>query len=135
MVIAFTERITSGRFEEFRNHDWFATVDWSKIESEPFLEDITAVSDMMDFHDGQYTPKEEYIVITEQKQQEALSFADLEEVDPQDQEPLFTLLSWGFQSAMSKLQSGVAVTEADIYEEPELVKDNFKFCKYKFQST
>lgn len=129
-----TERITSGRFEEFRNHDWFSTVDWAKIETEQFIEDIAAVNDMMDFRDGQYSPKDEFIVIAAQKQQEALSFADLDEIEPQDQEPLFTLLSWGFQSAMAKLQSGIAITESDIYEEPELVKDNFKFCKYKFQS-
>ncbi|XP_022655694.1 cAMP-dependent protein kinase catalytic subunit-like isoform X2 [Varroa destructor] len=127
------QRITSGRFEEFRNHDWFSTVDWAKIETEQFIEDIAAVNDMMDFRDGQYSPKDEFIVIAAQKQQEALSFADLDEIEPQDQEPLFTLLSWGFQSAMAKLQSGIAITESDIYEEPELVKDNFKFCKYKFQ--
>ncbi|OQR72569.1 protein kinase C beta type-like [Tropilaelaps mercedesae] len=126
-------RLSSGRFEDYKDHEWFATgIDWTKLETDAFVEDVPTVNEMMDYHDGRLTPKEEFVVVNEQKQQEALTFMDLEEVEPQDQEPLFTLLSYGFQAAMAKLYSGAAITEADIFEEPEVLEDNFKFCKYKF---
>lgn len=109
-------------------------IDWAKIESDAFIEEVTAVNDMMDFHDGQFTPRDDCVTVTEQKQQEALSFNDLDDVDPQEQEPLFTLMSQGFRSVIQKIEAGLVVSEADIFEEPELIRDNYKFCKYKFHS-
>lgn len=128
-------RMSSGRFEEYRNHEWFSIgVDWARIETETFLDDVLTVNDMMDFRDGQFTPKEDCATVADEKQQEALSFADLDDIDTQDQEPLFTLTSYGFRAAIAKIDAGHLISEADMFEEPELVRDNFKFCKYKFQS-
>ncbi|XP_003741465.1 protein kinase C beta type-like [Galendromus occidentalis] len=124
-----TQRITSARFEDYKNHAWFGSVDWHRMG----CIDPAPLSCFFNAHDGTFSPKAD-MVAHKVKAKKLLNFSQVYDLPAHEQEPLFTLLSRGFEYSMRKLHSGEMASESDMTEPFESADTNVKFSKYKFNS-